>query len=270
MTERSVAKFETAAATHPGTAGRENQDAYLDGSQAGLWAVADGMGGHHAGRYASHTLVEALRTIRAQASAADLLQATEACVIAVNSEILRVADDNNTTIGTTLAVLLVHGLHYACIWAGDSRIYLIQANAIALVSRDHTEVQSLVDRGLLTEPESRVSSHRRVITRAIGVSEQVELELTQGTLAQGDTFLLCSDGLTNCVADAELGAMLGEGSADQACNGLIGLAVERGGTDNITAVVMRYHDDGPPVPGGSTLLDADWPQNDRTVIVSRH
>ena len=161
-------------------------------------------------------------------------------MVEANAELLRTAADRNTTIGTTLAALLVHDVHYACVWAGDSRIYLVRSGAIALVSHDHTEVQDLVDQGIITEEERRTSPRRNVITRAIGVTNEPELEIKQGVLAPGHTFVICSDGLTNHVADEEILGMLLAQSVEDACHAMIGLAIERGGTDNVTAVVVRF------------------------------
>ncbi|MCW6506722.1 PP2C family protein-serine/threonine phosphatase [Lichenifustis flavocetrariae] len=250
-----LSRFETGASTHPGTQQRENQDACLAGTPAGLWAVADGMGGHDAGHYASHAMIDALRTIMPQASAAQLLRACEACVVDVNNELMRVAAETGTVIGTTLAALLTHDVHYACVWAGDSRIYLVQKDGIALVSRDHTEVQDLVERGLLTEQEGRTSPGRHILTRAIGVSSELELEIAQGVLRHGDTFLLCSDGLTNYVTDAELHATLPGRTPQDACRALVDLAIGRGGVDNVTVVVVRYYFHCEPTSGATTILD---------------
>ena len=240
MSLHAPSLFETAASTHPGMVRQENEDAYLVDAVSGVWAVADGMGGHHAGQFASRTVIEALRRIGPQTSAAWLLERCGACVVEANAELLRSAADRKTTIGTTLAALLVHDVHYACVWAGDSRIYLVRGGAITLVSHDHTEVQDLVDQGIITEEERRVSPRRNVITRAIGVTDEPELEIKHGVLAPGHTFLICSDGLTNHVADEEILGMLLARSVEDACHAMIGLAIERGGTDNVTAVVVRF------------------------------
>lgn len=240
MSQHAPSRFETAASTHPGLVRQENEDACLDDAASGVWAVADGMGGHQAGQFASRTVIEALRRIGPQTSAARLLERCGACVVEAHAELLGAAAERRTTIGTTLAALLVHDVHYACVWAGDSRVYLIRSGTIVLVSHDHTEVQDLVDQGVITEEERRTSPRRNVITRAIGVTSEPELEIKQGILAPGHTFLLCSDGLTNHVDDDEILAMLLARSAEDACHAMIGLAIERGGTDNVTAVVVRF------------------------------
>jgi protein phosphatase len=233
-------RFETGSATHPGKLRTENEDAFLDNAPIGLWAVADGMGGHDAGQLASTTLIEALGTISPTNSAAELLVQCEARIVETNSHLLRIAAERRTTIGTTLALLLAYGVNYACIWSGDSRIYRIRDGAIARLSRDHTEVQDLVDQGLLTAEEGRVWPRRNVITRAIGVGTEPELEIQQGVLVPDDTFVLCSDGLTTHVHDDEIlqhvAYVLPQGASDA----LVALALDRGGTDNVTVVVVHH------------------------------
>ncbi len=252
-------QFETAVATHPGKQRRHNEDAHLERPEAGLWAVADGMGGHDAGDWASRTLVEALARIEPQASAAQLLACCEACVVEANGRVLQAATARGTTIGTTLAALLTHDRHYAIVWSGDSRVYLVRGGRIALLSRDHTEVQDLIERGILTAEQGRISPRRNVITRAIGVAPLAELEMAHGLLAHGDSFLLCTDGLTGHVEDGEICAFVHDQPTDYACHALLGLALERGGTDNVTVMVVRYKNPTPSVgaePREGTVVDA--------------
>ncbi len=206
---------------------------------AGLWAVADGMGGHEAGQFASSTLVESLRRITAPGSAAELLAQCQACITEAHRQVAALAAERQTQIGTTLAALLAYGLDFACVWVGDSRIYRICDGAIALLSRDHTEVQDLVDRGVLTAEEGRNWPRRNVITRAIGIGAEPELEMRYGLLAPEDVFVLCSDGLTTHVVDDEIHRVVSAHLPQQACDALIALAIERGGTDNVTVLVVR-------------------------------
>ena len=259
----SSAVFQSAATTHPGNVRTANEDSHLLHDAAGLWAVADGMGGHEAGDMASRMLTDALLAISEPGSAAELLARCEACVVDVNDRLLRIADERGTVIGTTLAMLLSFDVHYACVWSGDSRIYLVRDGQISMLSRDHTEVQDLVDRGILTVEESRISPRRNVITRAIGVSPRAELELAQGTLQREDTFLLCSDGLTNHVSDDELQSHARMPYLQAACDALIDLALARGGSDNVTVIVVRYLGPMPPSvrsrPPTDTVVDVPEP-----------
>ena len=236
----SPPRFLSAAATHPGNVRPINEDSHLVHDAAGIWAVADGMGGHDAGEVASRMLTDALQAVATPGSAAELLAQCEVRVVDVNERLLDIASERGTVIGTTLAMLLSYGSHYACVWSGDSRIYLIRDGRIDMLSHDHTEVQELVDQGILTYEESRISVRRNIITRAIGVAPRAELESVQGTLQAGDVFVLCSDGLTNYVSDDELQSHGESLPSPEACAALIELALARGGSDNVTVIIARY------------------------------
>ena len=230
--------------THPGRLRSENEDAAFGNCHVGLWAVADGMGGHAGGRLASSTLVGELAKIEAPRSAGQLLADCEARIVDVNAQLVETAEARGVTIGTTVALLLAYGSHYACIWSGDSRVYLVRSSGIALLSHDHSQVQDLVDHGLMTEEEGRASPDRNIVTRAIGVKTETELEIRQGDLMPGDVFILCSDGLTIHVEDNEILGIVDATDPQPASERLVSLALDRGGKDNVTVVVVR-HLDGP-------------------------
>ena len=233
--------YETAAATHVGRVRQRNEDAYLLRPEVGLWAVADGMGGHHSGDLASQTIIDSLNSIQPQGTAADLLAACETHVASANQRLKEIGKARGGVIvGATLAALLVFEDFYACLWSGDSRIYMVRDGTITQLSQDHTEAQELVAAGTITAQEAETWPRSNIVTRAIGVFEEPELEITSGPLLNGDTFLVCSDGLTRHVADVEILARVSSGSAQQACEKLVSLALERGGLDNVTVVVMRY------------------------------
>jgi serine/threonine protein phosphatase PrpC len=233
-------RFRTGAATHVGKVRERNEDGYLARPDVGLWAVADGMGGLEAGDFASRTVIDALRTIERPGSAAELLAWCEQRVVMANSVLNDIGHHRGRTIGTTIAVLLAYDSRFACVWSGDSRIYLVRDRAIIPQSRDHTEVQELIAEGRLKPEEARTWPRRNVVTRAIGVHDDPELEMCDGVLQDGDTFVLCSDGLTAHVEDGEiLRTVLTHGS-QQACDALIELTLSRGATDNVTVVVARY------------------------------
>ena len=233
--------YETAAATHVGRVRQRNEDAYLLRPEVGLWAVADGMGGHHSGDLASQTIIDSLKSIEPQGTAADLLAACETHVASANQRLKEIGKARGGVIvGATLAALLVFEDFYACLWSGDSRIYMVRDGTITQLSQDHTEAQELVAAGTITAQEAETWPRSNIVTRAIGVFEEPELEITSGPLLNGDTFLVCSDGLTRHVADVEILARVSSGSAQQACEKLVSLALERGGLDNVTVVVMRY------------------------------
>jgi len=232
--------IEAGAATHVGKVRRQNEDNYLVATQRGLWAVADGMGGHSAGDVASRVVVEELDAIAAPATAADLLASCERHMISANTRLKELADARGTLIGTTVAVLLVFDDHYAGVWSGDSRIYRIRRHLIEQISVDHTEVQELISEGKLTVEEARAWPRRNVITRAIGVSDNPELEIKGGTLEPGDIFVICSDGLTAHVEEEEILALASQHRPQRACDLLIDLTLHRGAVDNVTVVAIRF------------------------------
>ena len=232
--------IETGAATHVGKVRRQNEDNYLVATPRGLWAVADGMGGHAAGEIASRIVVDELAAVATPATAAELLASCEQHLISANSHLKKLGDERGALIGTTVAVLLIFDGHYACIWSGDSRIYRLRRHRIEQISVDHTEVQELVSAGRLTAEEARTWPRRNVITRAIGVSDDPELEIKGGALKAGDTFVICSDGLTAHVEDQEILALAEENSPQRMCDLLVDLTLDRGAVDNVTVVAVRF------------------------------
>lgn len=233
--------FETGAVSHAGRVRKANEDRLVARPEVGLWAVADGMGGHENGALASATVAAALEEVGAASSAPDLLARLEEGVLKANAELRRIiSGKGGAPMGSTLAVLLVHERNFACVWSGDSRIYLVRDGRITQVSHDHTEVQDMVDKGLLTPEEARHSPRRHIITHAIGVQDVPELDLNNGELESGDVFVLCSDGLTEHVTDDEILQAVGEASAQAACDALLKLTLDRGAHDNVTVIVVRY------------------------------
>lgn len=232
--------FETGAATHVGRVRSRNEDSYLVHPKAGIWAVADGMGGHQAGDVASQTIIAALRSIGPPASASELLTNCQQKVADANDKLRQLGREQGGVVGATLVLLLAYEGFYACIWSGDSRIYLVRADQITQLSRDHTEVQDMVASGKITAEQAKTWPGRNVITRAIGVYDEPELEITSDPLRPGDLFVICSDGLTNHVEDQEILHCVNTNLSQQACDRLVEMALERGGSDNVTVVVARY------------------------------
>jgi serine/threonine protein phosphatase PrpC len=237
--------FDVGSATHAGKVRERNEDSCLVRTDTGLWAVADGMGGHAAGDLASRILVESLDAIAQPEAAADLLQQCETQIFRANAEIIGWSRAHNgATIGTTAAVLLVRDRHFACLWAGDSRVYAISHGAIRQLSRDHSEVEELVATGALSRDDAESWPHN-VITRAVGVADDLELEIVTGSADPGDIFVICSDGLTRHLGDDEILHRAADRSARAACEDMLELALERGGVDNVTVVVVRLLSEAP-------------------------
>lgn len=238
-----------------------NEDRYLVEPDMGVWVVADGMGGHDAGEVASSAIVERLATIGFASSAPDLRGRFEDRLARANDEIQDISRSRNgAVIGSTVAALIVFERQFACIWAGDSRVYLVRGGRIGQVSRDHTEVQELLDRGVITPEEAATWPRRNVITRAVGVTPTVATDIQQGQIEPGDIFLLCSDGLTAHVDEHEMEAAVLASPPREACEALIDMTLSRGGTDNVTIVVVHC------VPAANDgVLDFDFnPAAERT------
>lgn len=233
-------QFETGAATDTGRVRDHNEDSFLTLPEAGVWVVADGMGGHHAGDFASRTIVESVGSLGRPVSAPDLqarfmdrlLRAHQ--LIQDQSALL-----NGATVGATLVALLSFDRHFACVWSGDSRIYLLRAGQYTQVTVDHTEVNELLRTGAITAEQALTWPRRNVITRAIGVHATPQTDERSGGLADGDVFLLCSDGLTEHIEDHEMAEALTRFAPQAACDALVQLTLQRGAKDNVTVVVVR-------------------------------
>ncbi len=234
--------FESYGVSHTGCVRQLNEDSYLMEPQSGLWLVADGMGGHDAGEVASASIVEHLATIGIASSAPDLRARFEDRLNRAHAEIRRISAERGVTIGSTVAALLAMDGRFACLWSGDSRVYLVRNGAISQISRDHTEVQELLDRGMISPSEARNWPRRNVITRAVGVTDDIVIDFQQGEILPGDVFVLSTDGLTAHVADAEIQAAVMSAAPQAACEKLLAMVLARGGTDNVTIVLVRIKD----------------------------
>ncbi|MHB8284261.1 MAG: PP2C family protein-serine/threonine phosphatase [Caulobacteraceae bacterium] len=232
--------FESVALSDVGKIRTVNEDRVLDHASCGLWAVADGMGGHSAGDVAATRMIEALARVEHASSGYARLSDIVAGVEQVNAQLFgdRLGH-NRAPSGTTVVALLVHDEHYACVWAGDSRAYLIRDGAISLITHDHSLVQDLVDQGLLAEDRRRFHPQAHIINRAVGSASTIELDRRFGVVAAGDIFLLCSDGLTACVEDHELAAAFHRDDLAGAAEALMATALDRQAADNISFVVVR-------------------------------
>jgi serine/threonine protein phosphatase PrpC len=231
----------TAARSHVGTVRLHNEDRWLARPDRGLWAVADGMGGHRSGDVASAVLIEALEQITPCNSGHALLTAVSAAIGAANDELRARARDVSpaAVIGSTIVVLVVHDGHCALVWAGDSRAYRLRRGRLERMTKDHRLVQELLDLEQITGEEAARHPLANVITRAVGVGDKLELDSRYEAVEPGDIFLLASDGLTDTLADAEIADILAGGTLEEAADGLLALSLRRGASDNVTFVIVR-------------------------------
>ncbi len=232
--------FTSVARTHVGRVRSSNQDRFVGRDGAALWAVADGMGGHQGGELAAGMLVDALAWLDLAGAGPARLETVCASVDTVNAALVAAAAalPDAGTIGSTLVVLIAHRHHFACLWAGDSRAYLLRDGALARITHDHSLVQSLVDNGALSPAEARGHPRANIITRAVGIDPRIVLDSRHAAVVAGDLFLLCSDGLTAMVSDSEIEAILRENEPEAAADALISRALEAGGKDNVTLVLV--------------------------------
>jgi serine/threonine protein phosphatase PrpC len=241
MTERRF-QISNYSLSHVGCVRRLNEDRYFADPQTGVWVVADGMGGHDAGDLASEAIVQSLQGMPAIGSPGVLADIFEERISNANEQIRQLsAARGNNVIGSTLVGLLFFGEAFRCVWSGDSRAYLLRGDTLTQLSRDHTEVQELLDRGLLSQAEADNYPRKNVITHAIGVSDLIHLDFVDGVVQTGDTFLLCSDGLTTHVSSQEIGEVMAGRRAREICEQLVELALDRGGTDNVTVNSIQFY-----------------------------
>ena len=232
--------FRVWAETHNGAVRKHNEDALVSRPEIGLWAVADGAGGHASGEVASGMLAATLGEAPGDLPAQEMLVDLRERVGQVHEALKREAErrGEGAMIASTIVILLVRAGHFACLWAGDSRIYLLRGGVLEQVTRDHSLVQELVDAGAISAEQAENHPQANVITRAVGSYDELELDKVSGKLEPGDRFLLCSDGLCKTLDDATMTAILN--SSGEAGPGveLIGAALERDVRDNVTAVVV--------------------------------
>jgi serine/threonine protein phosphatase Stp1 len=232
-------EFEHVSRTHVGCRRTRNEDAVIECPAAGLWAVADGMGGHEAGDLASMTVVEALVecTSGGKPGLRQVLMALELA----NARLADLSRSkfNGRTIGSTVVGIIFDGSEFHCFWAGDSRAYRIRDGRIEQLTRDHSVVQDLVDAGKLSLEEAKTHPDSNIITRAVGVSDVLDAETLSGEVLPGDTFLLASDGLTRLLGDEELLAEIDGKDLNQGASRLLELSLERDAPDNVSLAIVR-------------------------------
>lgn len=237
---RTPFQISNAAITDVGTVREINEDNFIVRPQLCLWAVADGMGGHTRGDFASETVVKMLAHVRPWAQPQQLMHDVVARLEDANITLQNAATEaGSSAIGSTVICMLALDTQGIIVWAGDSRAYRVREYDIEQLSKDHSVVEDLVDAGLLKAEEAEDHPHAHVLTRAVGAAESLELDFETISLQAGDRYLLCSDGLTRVISDSELLDILSaERDCRNACRRLIDLAIDRGASDNVTAVVV--------------------------------
>ena len=230
-------RIEDVSLTDTGLARAENEDCHISLPQQQVWLVADGMGGHDNGRFASQAIVEATRVATIPDGLEPACDALGNAIHAANERIFATSREAGKMMGSTVVALVVRDGVFAVMWAGDSRAYLFRDGQLIQLTRDHSQVQDLMDRGMLTAAEAADHPMRHVLARAVGVQAELQVDAIRDHVVKGDLFLLCSDGLHGVVDDADITEILrehGSGGAQK----LIEASLERGAPDNVTVVLV--------------------------------
>jgi PPM family protein phosphatase len=235
------------AATDTGHVRAANEDGFYANANFAVFAVADGMGGHEHGEVASHLALAAIEE-RAEtlshATPTELPALLHETLVAANAAILSQAEDQEAVhrMGTTTVVGTICGDHLYFAHVGDSRLYLLRGQALSQLTHDHTRVQMMVDQGEITPEEAAIHPLRHQITRVVGSEESFSPEIASQRLQAGDVILLCTDGLSGPVPNDAIRTVLrSRRTAQQKAEALVQAALQAGGPDNVTALVVAYH-----------------------------
>lgn len=224
--------------SHVGLRRELNEDTYYGDADMGLWLVADGMGGHEFGEVAAALARDAVvREVKSGKPLSEAIRYADADIIALSRQ-----RQESLPMGTTMVAVLVKGQRFELAWVGDSRAYLWNGQ-LRQLSSDHSFVQELIDQGAISPEQARTHPNRNVITQALGVTdpENLKVETLSGELKPGMQLLLCSDGLTEEVDDGSIAKHLADKdlSAQECVDQLIHAALDGGGSDNVTVVLLR-------------------------------
>jgi serine/threonine protein phosphatase Stp1 len=230
------------ARTHVGTVRRRNEDAVLARPDIGLFAVADGAGGHQRGDYASGSIITALNQLRPAVSGAQLAEEVGVVLQRLNRQFREQAlsIDSNAVIGSTVVVLMIVHDESCCLWAGDSRFYRFRGDELHQLSRDQSYVQDLVERREIEADAAATHPLANVVSNLVGGADELYIAERRDALKPGDILLLCSDGLSRAVLDSDIAAILRENPVTSAADRLIERALSCNARDNVSVVVIEY------------------------------
>ncbi len=231
------------AQTHRGTVRKINEDAFLELPTLGIWVVADGMGGHEAGDVASQLVIDSIQQSVEKVPANQInCQLLIQALTEGNNKLQQLSktEFSGKIAGSTVVVLWIQGDTYHYLWVGDSRGYLLRNNQLHQITKDHSQVNDMVDQGLLKAEDAESHPLSNVITRAVGVDTQLEVDIKSAELITGDVFLLCSDGLNKEVSDSEIETTLQSGNIIDAGMALMHASLVRNARDNVTCILVKH------------------------------
>jgi len=249
-TIRRPVRWNSAEESNVGMVRVVNEDSIISLPEIQLWAVADGMGGYEAGDVASNMIVKTLSDLETKPSLNDFVDSIEDSLLDVNYRILEYADImlDGRTLGSTVVTLGIKENIGVCLWAGDSRLYRLRNGEFIQLSRDHSQVEELVQQGFITAEAAKTHPDSNIITRAIGANSELFIDINVFSSQLGDTFLLCSDGLYNMLSDEEMCQTLQQLPIDRAVSVLIQKALERGANDNVSVILINGEHDAAKIP----------------------
>lgn len=224
--------------THIGHVRRHNEDAYLEKPEAGLWVIADGMGGHEAGAYASQLIVESLDNIKISSVDESVTEQIKSTLYSVNANLIQLGEKYERINGSTVVAMLLNGNTCDYIWAGDSRLYLLRDKNLVQLTKDHSQAEIYVELGMLSREEANTHMSANLLTRCIGTDGDLQLDTGSCDLVHGDRFLLSSDGLDKHLTHQEIEKILIDQDRDDALDQLITTTLDNGGTDNVTVTII--------------------------------
>ena len=226
--------------THPGKVRQVNEDALCMHRNGPLWVVADGMGGHSAGDLASSDIAEAFRLLELPRRLSTFADQAESTLLDLNAKFRRMADygKSGITIGSTVVALMVRDGYGLFLWVGDSRLYRSRRGRLRQLSQDHSQVEELINQGVLRREDAETHKAANVITRAVGATDDLYCDFDYTEVVADDRFLLCSDGLSKELPEQRIAEILAtEQSAESSGRALLAETLQGRARDNFTLIV---------------------------------
>jgi serine/threonine protein phosphatase Stp1 len=231
-------RLEVDVHTHQGCVRAVNEDSLTASARNQVWAIADGMGGHKNGQFASQQLASSIEAAVIPDDLDGACQALADAIYVANDFVFAEAQKAGQQMGSTVVALVIRGDSFAVLWAGDSRAYLLRDDVLHQLTKDHTQVQEMLDRGLLSEKEAADHPMSHVLARAVGVQADLEIDAISDTALVGDTFLLCSDGLHGVLGETEIIEIIEKWGRESAAK-LVEACIENGAPDNVSVAIVR-------------------------------
>ncbi len=218
-----------------------NEDSVFESDHKQLWVVADGMGGHHVGDVASQKVIEFIERVDSYPNLNDYVDEVEDALLNANQSLINFARENfdSQTMGSTVVCLMIKHKVGVALWVGDSRLYRYRNHKLQQLTQDHSQVEEMVQMGLISPEEAEVHPYKNVITRAVGVEPDLFVDINVFSVQEGDTFLVCSDGLYNSVSREDVESMLSCSNPEACVLDLMKTSLENGADDNVSLIVVK-------------------------------